>query len=68
MEKYILRWSYWLGVICVALAVVWRVVAVLVGRLELRGLDYMTAYKAGLLLLLVAVATACYTMVKAPKA
>ena len=68
MEKHILKWSYWLGVISVALALVWRVAAVLAGRLEIRGLDYMTAYKAGVLLLLVAVATACYTMVKAPKA
>lgn len=67
MEKYILRWSYWLGVICVVLAVVWRVAVVLAGRLELRGLEYMSAYKAALLFLLVAVATACYAIVKAPK-
>lgn len=25
MEKHILRWSYWLGVICVALAIVARI-------------------------------------------
>jgi hypothetical protein len=67
MEKHILRWSYWLGIVSVVVAVVWRVVVALVGRLDVRGLDYMTAYKAGLLLLLVAIATACYAMVKGPK-
>lgn len=67
VEKYILRWSYWLGVISVVVALVWRVVDVLVGGFGLRGLGYMSAYKAGVLFLLVAVATACYAMVKAPK-
>jgi hypothetical protein len=67
MEKYILRWSYWLGVISVALALVWRVVVVLAGRLEIRGLDYMTGYKAGVLFLLVAIATTCYAWFKTQK-
>jgi len=25
MEKYILQWSYWLGVACLVIALVWRV-------------------------------------------
>jgi len=67
MEKYILRWSYWLGVISFGIALVWRVVVVLAGRLEIRGLDYMTGYKAAVLFLLVAIATACYAWFKAQK-
>ena len=68
MEKYILRWSYWLGVISLAVALVWRVVIILAGHaLEMRGLTYMSAFKAGLLFLSVAIATASYAWFKAQK-
>ena len=68
MEKYILRWSYWLGVISLAVALVWRVVIVLAGHvLEMRGITYMSAFKAGLLFLSVAVATTCYAWFKTHK-
>ena len=68
MEKYILRWSYWLGVISFGIALVWRVVMVSVGRtLELRGLTVMSAYKSGLMLVLIALATTGYLWFKAQK-
>ena len=68
MEKYILRWSYWLGVVCFLIAVVWRVVIVSVGHtLELRGITYMSAYKSGLMLVLIALATTGYLWSKAQK-
>jgi hypothetical protein len=68
MEKYILRWSYWLGVISVVVAIVWRVLIVAVGKpLGFGGLAYMSAYKGALLLLSVAVATTCYAWFKTQK-
>jgi hypothetical protein len=68
MEKYILRWSYWLGVISFVVAIVWRVVVVAVGKpLGFGGITYMSFYKGALLLLLMAIATACCAWFKAQK-
>jgi hypothetical protein len=68
MEKYILRWSYWLGVIIFAVTVVWRALIVAIGKpLGFGGLTYMSFYKGALLLLSVAIATACYTWFKTQK-
>jgi hypothetical protein len=68
MEKYIIRWSYWLGVISFLVAIVWRVLIVAVGKsLGFGGLTYMSFYKGALLLLSTAIATACYAWFKAQK-
>jgi hypothetical protein len=68
MEKYILRWSYWLGVISFVVAIVWRALKVVLGKdLGFAGLTYMTPYKGALLLLLATIATACYTWFKTQK-
>lgn len=68
MEKYILRWSYWLGVVSFVVAIVWRVLAVALGKpLGFAGLTYMSAYKGAVLLWSAAIATACYTWFKTQK-
>ena len=63
MEKRILRWSYWLGVISVVLAVVTRTLRIFglsASLLETRGngLSYRSFLDLSVLLLLVAIATA----------
>jgi hypothetical protein len=63
MEKYILRWSYWLGLASFAVALVWRGLNSLGIGLPWsltagRTIWYMSFYKAGLMFLLVAIATA----------
>ena len=61
MENYIERYSYWLGVACVVIAVVLRAANTLgwIGDVATKGapVGYMSFVKAGLLLLLVAIAT-----------
>ena len=64
MEKRILQYSYWLGLACIAIAVVWRA-ANAMGYLvqtdpPLHSLGYMSFFKAALLLLLAAMATSSY--------
>ncbi len=63
MEKHILQWSYWLGIASFAVAVAWRGLNALgiwlpAGVTLGHTIWYMSFYKAGLLFLLVAIATA----------
>jgi len=71
MEKHIVKWSYWLGIVCVAIAVAWRGVNSLgwffPNAIVGQGIWYMTFYKAALLFLLTAVATANYAWFKGLK-
>lgn len=64
MEKKILQYSFWLGVMCVAVAVVWRAAtaAGFPGAPIERALSltYMTFLKNTLLFLLTTVATGAY--------
>ncbi len=67
MEQHIARWSYWLGVACVAMALLWRVLNILgLGPVATRGnpIAYMSFFKGALLFLLTAVATANYIWFK----
>jgi predicted membrane channel-forming protein YqfA (hemolysin III family) len=74
MEKHILRWSYWLGVISAVVALIWRGINAIVG-LHPAGVAivpgqtvwYMSFYKAALLFLLMAVASANYAWIRAAK-
>ena len=64
MEKKILQYSYWLGVLCVVVALVWRAVSA-VGYFGDSGaqvltLTYMSFFKGALLFLLTAMATGAY--------
>jgi hypothetical protein len=72
MEKHILRWSYWLGIASLVIAVVWRALNALglgSGMLLLRGqyVFSMTVYKASLLLFVAAIATVNYGSSKSQK-
>ena len=68
MEKHILPGSYWLGLVCSALATLWKALEVLkVAHGGIGSLSYMTLYKGGLLLLVISVATAAAAGAKVPK-
>jgi hypothetical protein len=63
MEKHILQVSYWLGIACFAVALVWRGLNLLgiwipSSVASLPPIAYTSFYKGGLLFLLVAIATA----------
>lgn len=65
MEKHVITWSYWLGIACFAIALVWRAantLGVFLPKSLTQGetIYYMSFYKAGVLFLLVAIATASY--------
>ncbi|MBI1738375.1 MAG: hypothetical protein HYR58_03925 [Acidobacteria bacterium] len=66
MEKKILQYSYWLGVISVVIAIVWRAVNALGYGLrplaQGTSIYYMSFYKAALLFLLLSIATGAYSM------
>jgi len=61
MERHILRWSYWLGIVGLIIAVLWKAVATL--GIPLPGSQFnfaLTFYKGSLLLLVAAIASASY--------
>jgi hypothetical protein len=63
MEKHILRWSYWLGLICVVVAVVIRILNMAGTPATLlatrgNGLSYRSFVDLSVLLLLISIATA----------
>jgi len=69
VEKHILQGSYWLGLVCSVLAVLWKVLDVVKVAPEGFGsLRYMTLYKGGLLFLVISLATAACLAQRAPKA
>jgi hypothetical protein len=72
MEKHILTWSYWLGIVCTVIALVLR----LLGALGLflpqvakstPSIGYMSFYKGAVLFLVIAVATASYTWARSQR-
>jgi hypothetical protein len=71
MEKHIIQWGYWLGVVCVVLALVTRalnvlgVVSVVVGRGNPIG--YRSFLDGALLFFVAAIATSSYAWFKAHK-
>ena len=72
MEKHIVTWSYWLGLLSAVIALVLRFLNML-GILSIvvvqqgRTLWYMSFYKGAFLFFLVAIATASYTSVRGQK-
>jgi hypothetical protein len=69
MEKYIMRWSYWLGVVCVALSVVTRILNTLglsTMLLQTRGnsISYRSFVDGALLFLITSIATAGFAWFK----
>jgi len=69
MEKHIMRWSYWLGVVCVVLAVVIRILNALglpTILLQTRGnsISFRSFVDAALLFLITSIATAGFVWFK----
>jgi len=63
MEKHMVKWTYWLGLACAAIALVIRGLQALGLYISdflpaSANIGYMSFYKAGLLLLAVSIATA----------
>jgi hypothetical protein len=61
MEKYIIPWSYRLGIACFAVAILWGVlyaVRISPGYIGYGNVGYMSFYKGGILFLLVTIASA----------
>ena len=74
MEKHILRWSYWLGLLSTVIALGWRAINMIVGFhpagvnvIPGQTIWYMSFYKAALLFFLVAVASANYAWIRGQK-
>jgi hypothetical protein len=66
MERQILNWSYWLGLACLIIAVVWRIVNLF--GLALGSSTFpLTFYQGSLLLLVAAIASASYAGFKSQR-
>lgn len=65
MEKKIAQYSYWLGLACVVVALVWRAANALgyflPNVISGQGFYYLSFYKGGLIFLLVCIATGAYS-------
>jgi uncharacterized membrane protein YhaH (DUF805 family) len=66
MEKQIARWSYWLGIACLVIAVVWRTVNAFGVLLPINVTPghtvwYLSFFHASILFFVTTIATACYT-------
>ena len=66
MEKQLIKWSYWIGIACAAVALVWRLLAAF--RVVMPGeaipgafIWYSSFLKAAVLFLLISIATYCYS-------
>ena len=72
MEKLIARWSYWLGIACLIVAVLWRVLNAFGFWAPLiitpgRTIWYLSFLHASILFFVAAIATACYTWINSQK-
>jgi hypothetical protein len=66
MEKHLIRWSYWLGMACFAVALLWRAwnaIGMWMPKaiISAQAISYMSFYKGGLLFFPVTIATANYS-------
>lgn len=72
MEKLIGRWSYWAGITCAAIAILWRLAnafSFLPVSTMRTGVDisYLSFLHIGFLLFIVTMATACYSFLASQK-
>ena len=67
MEKQIVPYTYWLGVISMAVALVWRALNAVGLKGMVMTITYMTFYKGAVLFFLMAVATTSYSWLKSKK-
>jgi hypothetical protein len=67
MEKQIVTYTYWLGIISMAVALVWRALNAVGVKDTVMTITYMSFYKGALLFFLTAVATTSYAWLKSQK-
>ncbi len=72
MDRLIGRWSYWAGVACAAIAILWRLanaLSFLPNNMMRSGIDigYLSFLHIGFLLFIITMATACYTWLTTQK-
>jgi hypothetical protein len=72
MEKMIARWSYWLGMVCLVIAVIWRAVNACGFWLPMtitpgHTIWYLSFFHASILFLVASIATACYAWFNSQK-
>ena len=72
MERNIVHWSYWLGIACLVIALLWRAFNALGIWLPAtitpgNTVYYMSFYKASLLFFVAAIASANYALLKSQK-
>ena len=67
MEKHLIKWSYWLGVVSAVIALVWRALTAF-GVLHMEqklipgvSVWYASFMKAAVLFLLISIASYCYS-------
>ena len=64
MEKQVLTYSYWLGVVCLVVTVLWRGLQMLGIEGAFGGMAHTTFFKGAVLLFVAAIASASYARSK----
>jgi hypothetical protein len=68
MERQIAHWTYWLGLACFVIALLWRVLNVFYPMGELRGMEPLSFLKGALLFFVASIATANYAWMRSQRA
>jgi hypothetical protein len=73
MEKHIMRWSYWLGIACLAIAIAWKGVNAFGMLLPAKtasqyAIWYMSFFRGSLLFFVTSIASANYSLINSHKA
>jgi len=67
MEKHIIHWGYWVGLACVAISAIWRVLVIFGLPAAVKTVAYSTLYKAALVLFVAAITAAARLLVETQK-
>jgi len=72
MEKLIARWSYWAGIACLVIAVIWRIVNIFrswqsSATTSEPFIGHLAFFHASILFLVATIATACYVWLNSQK-
>jgi hypothetical protein len=68
MEKQIGFWTYWLGMACLVISLVWRIIEIWGGYQSVLGVGHLNFFHAAILFFLAAIATTGYIWAKNQKA
>ncbi len=64
MEKQITKWAYWLGIVCLVVAVIWRVIKLWIGPVPGVDIAPLTLYRGASLFFLAAIASSTYVWMR----